>query len=250
MLHLITLLVSTARQQFFGGSAAQSPLIPFLDVCLGIDHESQKSKVFLLQMREYMLESHRNFLVYIESISNIRSYILQTTDVSLKSVYNECVDLMKKFRVKHMSLVADYIIAQQQRESPADSGKKSQRLHKSAGGKGTGGTDLLNFLKPIVRDCTNKRLKNFKDENPGTVNSEFDSKSNELHSSKRASRGLESFNDSINEDYRSSSSDSFAFSTLKERDFSVTLSTFNDDDEYIKSEGSKYLNFKCHFYHH
>ena len=45
------------RQQFFGGSAAQSPLFPFLDIGLGVAHNSHKSQQFLLAMRDYMLVS-------------------------------------------------------------------------------------------------------------------------------------------------------------------------------------------------
>ena len=57
--------VTSERQQFYGGSAAQSSLLPFLDISLGVSHENSKSKDFLLAMRDYMPRLHREFLTYI-----------------------------------------------------------------------------------------------------------------------------------------------------------------------------------------
>lgn len=58
--------VTTERQQFYGGSAAQSSLLPFLDISLGVSHENSKSKDFLMAMRDYMTRPHREFLLYVE----------------------------------------------------------------------------------------------------------------------------------------------------------------------------------------
>lgn len=58
--------VSNTRYQCYGGSAAQSSLIPLLDIGLGISHDSIRSKDFLLAMRDYMVKSHREFLTYLE----------------------------------------------------------------------------------------------------------------------------------------------------------------------------------------
>jgi hypothetical protein len=115
----------------------------------------------------------------------------------MRSVYDQCVTHLKRFRQGHMSIVADYIIAQQQQQqhqrgrkdlslaqaksakSPkesTESDKTNQEkeaqskafpdttegesatsdgkpIFNTSGGKGTGGTDLLKFLKPIVDDC-------------------------------------------------------------------------------------------------
>ena len=64
----------------------------------------------------------------------------------LRNVYDDCVLDLQRFRTAHIALVADYIIAQQ--KTSGDRG-----LEGSAGGKGTGGTDLMKFLKPIRDDC-------------------------------------------------------------------------------------------------
>jgi hypothetical protein len=165
--------VSTERQQFYGGSAAQSSLLPFLDIALGVTHDSSKSRDFLLAMREYMLKPHRDFLRYLESTSCLRAFVLDqlagldeeqtgeavaTKDdwerrqvlLRLREAYDNCVRQLKKFRDGHMALVAEYIIAQQLSERKADA------LENAAGGTGTGGTDLMGFLKPIRNDCSAK----------------------------------------------------------------------------------------------
>lgn len=166
--------VSEERQQFFGGSAAQSPLLPFLDIGMGIEHHSSKSYDFLLAMRDYMLKSHREFLIYMEREACIRAFVLQQLErrtalesqseslrtsldtytlgvlTKLQQSYDECVYHLQQFRTGHISIVAEYILAQQKDHS----GKKG--LEDAAGGKGTGGTELMKFLKPLRDDCTEK----------------------------------------------------------------------------------------------
>jgi hypothetical protein len=63
------------RQQFFGGSAAQSPIFPFLDVSLGVTHDSHKSQQFLSAMRDYMLRPHREFLQYLEGEACLLDFV-------------------------------------------------------------------------------------------------------------------------------------------------------------------------------
>ena len=188
------------RHFYYGGSAAQSALIPFLDICFGIDHSKSKSHEFLLAMRDYMLKPHREILQYCEKTACLREYVLSslanhnvdadgvvsssqgadgmdTTLLKLRDSYNNCVLNIKRFRNGHMKLVSDYIIAQhrsQQVTSENTSSAASSSSHSvgehgdgesgvakvkksfenSAGGKGTGGTDLMTFLKPIRDHCT------------------------------------------------------------------------------------------------
>ena len=164
--------VSTDRLQYYGGSAAQSSLIPFYDICLGIEHDSPKSKEFLLAMRDYMIKPHREFLKYLESTACLRQFVLdrssdlaaiekggesltQKQDVTqvlqnLQTLYDMAVSVMAKFRTMHMSIVSEYIIAQQKNVSTMEG------LENASGGKGTGGTDLITFLKPLRQDCTDK----------------------------------------------------------------------------------------------
>jgi hypothetical protein len=79
--------VSTERQQFYGGSAAQSSFLPFLDIGLGVSHHSTKSNDFLMAMRDYMPTKHREFLEYMTTVTCIRGFvtdILKTYGISDK----------------------------------------------------------------------------------------------------------------------------------------------------------------------
>ena len=71
----------------------------------------------------------------------------------LRDAYDECIDGLKQFRTGHISLVAEYIMAQH-RKGEVQKGS----LEGTAGGKGTGGTDLMNFLKPIRDNCKDSLL--------------------------------------------------------------------------------------------
>ena len=235
-------LASCPPQFFSGGSAAQSALLPFLDLCLGIDHSahdsSPQSKGFLASMREYMPRPHREFLQYMAKETRIREFMqscrmelahemglntgnptptdftpppspgnadtamtevdekMETaSDCSDDSVskrsstgavtwtwrgeggvatavtaedglddrvfdalknlcdtYDTCLLNFSKFRTGHISLVAEYILAQQRH------GVSDKSIEGNAGGKGTGGTDLINFLKPIRDNCDDSTL--------------------------------------------------------------------------------------------
>ena len=69
--------VSDVPKQYYGGSAAQSALIPMLDIGLGISHDSIKSQEFLEAMRLYMTKPHRKFLEYLESVACIRKFVVE-----------------------------------------------------------------------------------------------------------------------------------------------------------------------------
>jgi indoleamine 2,3-dioxygenase len=228
--------LETCSPQFFsGGSAAQSALLPFLDICLGVDHtehdKSSNSAGFLRSMRQYMPRQHREFLELLEQESCIRQFMVdcqrelikehltknipipktisseqlvnevkselseptateesESADPSLTSevpwtwrgeggvptavtaldglderafdslhrlcdAYDSCLKGLAKFRTVHISIVAEYILAQQRQ------GYDKQSIEGNAGGKGTGGTDLMNFLKPIRDNCNVAVLK-------------------------------------------------------------------------------------------
>lgn len=227
--------LETCSPQFFsGGSAAQSALLPFLDICLGVDHsehdKSSNSAGFLRSMRQYMPRQHREFLDMMEKDACIRQFMVDcqrelikehitkdipiphtisseelvndvknqlndfSNDVALSpseaqtpqvpwtwrgeggvptavtasdglderafdsltrlcDAYDSCLKKLAKFRTIHISIVAEYILAQQRQ------GYDKQSIEGNAGGKGTGGTDLMNFLKPIRDNCNVAVLK-------------------------------------------------------------------------------------------
>jgi hypothetical protein len=230
--------LDTCPPQFFsGGSAAQSALLPFLDICLGVDHtehdKSSNSTGFLRSMRQYMPKAHRQFLELMENESCIRQFMadcqrelvkehltrdipIPTTTASeglvddvkrelfgeveipppsdsssetpqspkvpwtwrgeggvptavtatdglderafdclnkLCDAYDSCLKNLSKFRSIHIAIVAEFILSQQRQ------GYDKQSIEGNACGKGTGGTDLMNFLKPIRDNCNTGILK-------------------------------------------------------------------------------------------
>lgn len=141
-------------RQYSGGSNAQSSLIQFFDVCLGVEHSLTGAKKgskpgFLKDMRTYMPGPHRAFLEHVESISNIRQYASTNADVQV--AYNEAVDELSRFRDIHIQIVTRYIINPSKKQgmaknagmnlAVASTNESTKSLH------GTGGTALLPFLK-------------------------------------------------------------------------------------------------------
>ncbi|CAN0078752.1 unnamed protein product [Scytosiphon promiscuus] len=69
--------VSSKRQRYHGGSAAQSTLFPALDAALGVSHSAHPSHAFLLEMRDYMPPGHRRLLEHLAdpACPNIRQFV-------------------------------------------------------------------------------------------------------------------------------------------------------------------------------
>lgn len=170
--------------QFSGGSNAQSSIIQFFDVVLGIEHRPTGEKRtdipvsdsgavsspphgFIQDMRKYMPGPHRRFLEHMESISNIREYVTSNrNNRALTVAYDACLAMLRSLRDKHIQLVSRYIIIKS-RESRSHSRSLSpkqastQRVNiantvarnGSKKLRGTGGTALIPFLKQ-ARDET------------------------------------------------------------------------------------------------
>ncbi len=176
-------------RQYSGGSNAQSSIIQFFDIILGIEHRPTGEKKditseselegtapppkhnFLLEMRKYMPGPHRRFLEDVTKVSNIRDYVeSHTSNRELTLAYDACLAMLRAFRDKHINIVSRYIIIKS-RESRSLSRSKSpvaerrkmdiaaasrQDKNDTSGKKklkGTGGTALIPFLKQ-ARDET------------------------------------------------------------------------------------------------
>ncbi|ETN43662.1 uncharacterized protein HMPREF1541_02821 [Cyphellophora europaea CBS 101466] len=179
-------------RQYGGGSNAQSSMIQFFDVVLGIEHrptgakmnESSESEAepgvapkprhnFIHEMRQYMPGPHRRFLQAVENVANIREFVeLNRSNRTLCVAYDACLAMLRSLRDKHIQMVSRYIIVKS-RESRSKSrsradhedvssttgrGLASIRYKTGAGEKprtkrGTGGTALIPFLKQ-ARDET------------------------------------------------------------------------------------------------
>lgn len=141
---------SSTWRQYGGGSNAQSSLIQFFDVILGIEHrptgekrnESSESEPepgpgmapqarhnFIQEMRQYMPGPHRKFLQAVESVANIREYVESHRSHSqLCIAYDACLAMLRALRDKHIQMVSRYIIVKS-RESRSIS--PSRHRHQS-----------------------------------------------------------------------------------------------------------------------
>lgn len=165
----------TKPRSYSGGSNAQSSLIQFLDILLGVKHYSTgerplpfrkdegsntdaKSKApensFMNEMRQYMPGRHQDFLIKLEEISNIHEFVLTHGDSNPNLIlsYDACLAMLKLFRDKHIQIVTRYIVLQAKKTNKLGSSTtlRSGLARKKKNGaeeKGTGGTSLLPFLK-------------------------------------------------------------------------------------------------------
>ncbi|KAI3000860.1 hypothetical protein CBS147346_6829 [Aspergillus niger] len=164
--------------QYSGGSNAQSSLIQAFDIFLGVEHSAtgetkphgksnpQVMTGFMQNMRNYMPGPHRRFLEMMLRTSNVRSYVLSHKPGSaLRDAYNMAVMSLGGFRDKHVRMVTRYIIMAARTPPPNQVSSRTNlatttstivdNSHEklSAGVRGTGGTDLIPFLKQ-TRDTT------------------------------------------------------------------------------------------------
>ncbi|RDW60083.1 putative indoleamine 2,3-dioxygenase family protein [Coleophoma crateriformis] len=156
-------------RQYSGGSNAQSSLIQLFDLILGVEHSpTRNTKVaavgpkakhgFLTEMRRYMPGGHNKFLAHMESIVNIRPYVLNHPAPEVTEAYNHAVNELSAFRDVHIQIVTRYVLnpARQKRQpeemtTSAGAGLNLAVASSNSDGKkglqGTGGTELLPFLK-------------------------------------------------------------------------------------------------------
>lgn len=172
-------------RQYGGGSNAQSSLIQFFDIVLGVEHRPTGEKPkddpsdgeegvgarprhgFIQEMRSYMPGPHRRFLEHVGAVANIREFVnARRSDKALCIAYDACLSMLRTMRDKHIQMVSRYIIVQSresQRQtrpaSPRNSAPAMNLANLRPGEKsdrklrGTGGTALIPFLKQ-ARDET------------------------------------------------------------------------------------------------
>ena len=173
-----------------GSSAGQSTILQALDIFLGVDHfgeekeeEEQSNRCLeqqgsiLKRMRLYMPRHHRNFLTHLENnprplrqlVTSIISSSGSSSDTDqglLKKAYNDAILSLKDLRSSHMNIVALFIIGPAARhdrlisttsDSDSDHVGFEKRNEELLSSKGTGGTDMVRFLKGI-RDRTGDTL--------------------------------------------------------------------------------------------
>jgi len=128
-------------QQFRGETGAQSTVIPSFDAILGIQHKKDQLSEYLAEMRNYMPPVHREFLSDVEKRANLRSFVLANASHSeLKSVYNECVRGVVRFRRTHLAYAAQYIE------------KQAMQSEANPNATGTAGTPFMRYLAKHLRE--------------------------------------------------------------------------------------------------
>lgn len=123
------------KPQFYRGeTGAQSSIVPALDGLLGVTHQNDPLKEYLMEMRTYMVPEHKEFIERVESESLVRRRVLEhSEDVALTELYNACVDELFRFRAKHLEYAASYIHKQSLQSNNSNS-------------VGTGGTPFMEYL--------------------------------------------------------------------------------------------------------
>jgi len=126
--------------QYSGGSNAQSSIIQFFDLVLGVEHRPQGQTAknsnphsapsthntdpsapaptlsgppanFIHDMRTYMPGPHARFLEHVSTIANIRSYVTSHRhNRALANAFDACLAMLRAFRDKHIQMVSRYII--------------------------------------------------------------------------------------------------------------------------------------------
>jgi len=126
-----------APQKFRGETGAQSAIIPALDAALGITHEDDPLRPYLIEMRAYIPPTHRAFIEAIEQGPSIRQYVIgrYQCQLALRDAYNACVHWLARFRSTHLEYAGRYIHQQSQQglDNPTN--------------VGTGGTPFMPYLK-------------------------------------------------------------------------------------------------------
>ena len=125
-------------QQFRGETGAQSSVLYAFDAALGIQHELDAMRAYLLEIRDYMPVQDRACIAMLERGPAIRDYVRQHrfSAPSLREAYNEAVRTLAQFRQLHLEYATRYIL------QPA-------RAEKTAA-VGTGGTP---FTVSLQKHC-------------------------------------------------------------------------------------------------
>ena len=124
-------------QYFRGETGAQSSIIPSLDAALGVKHSNDSLRHYLNEMRDYMPPKHNQFIKNLESKSNTRDFIKDSS--KLQKTYDDCLEEVRKFRSMHLEYAGTYIHQQSQLKNPFGRGGSTIT--------GTGGTPFMKYLK-------------------------------------------------------------------------------------------------------
>jgi indoleamine 2,3-dioxygenase len=119
-------------------------MIHTLDVALGIEHKSLPAGPDgsmmvnpMLEMRESLPFEFQLFIKDLAKAPSIREYCVKSNPIPIEEFNRACKGI-KAFRDLHIQIATHYILLQR----------------KSANALGTGGTDLIPFLKQVRQETT------------------------------------------------------------------------------------------------
>ncbi len=135
-------------QRFRGETGAQSGIVPALDAALGVAHNDDPLRAYLLEMRDYMPPRHAAFIAALERGASIRAAVAarRESQPQLVEVYDACLHWLEMFRGQHLEYAARYI----QRQSQASAANPTA--------VGTGGTPFMPYLRKHRDETAGARL--------------------------------------------------------------------------------------------
>lgn len=118
-----------------GETGAQSAIVPALDGVLGIEHERDELREYLMEMREYMPPKHVKFIEAVEAGPSVRQFVRKVGRAKSSELFNQSVELLGDFRAMHLEYAGQYIHAQ------------AQKAPGNPSAVGTGGTPFMVYLR-------------------------------------------------------------------------------------------------------
>ncbi len=164
-------------RQYGGGSNAQSSMIQFFDIVLGVEHRPTGSKKdetseseaepgaapkprhnFIHEMRQYMPGPHRRFLQAVEGVANIRDFVdYNGSNRQLTVAYDACLAMLRALRDKHIQMVSRYIIVKS-RESRSMSRTRRESSPEPVQ-RGGAGLAAIRYDRPEESNIAQKKKK-------------------------------------------------------------------------------------------
>ncbi|MGA1689651.1 MAG: hypothetical protein ACO385_04705 [Candidatus Nanopelagicaceae bacterium] len=121
--------------KYRGETGAQSAIVPALDGVLGIEHERDELREYLMEMREYMPPKHVKFIEAVENGPSVRDFVNGLGRTRTSELFNQSVELLGDFRAMHLEYAGQYIHAQ------------AQKAPGNPSAIGTGGTPFMVYLR-------------------------------------------------------------------------------------------------------
>ena len=122
-------------QAFRGQTGSQSSIVPVMDALLSVGHAADPLRTFLDELHAYRPPSHRRLIEDVRAASKVRAFIEGSGDAGLKTLYNDNVSKLARFRTRHLEYAASYI----NKQSKGGAGNDPD--------VGTGGTPFMKYLK-------------------------------------------------------------------------------------------------------